>query len=371
MYPLEDKVNGKFSLPIDRVKHMQIAMGNLCNQLCSFCYQDDHSAKSTIKDSIWKESLRPLYKGLETITIIGGEPTVMKNARDLATMVFDDFPNIKLQTITNGKSLDQFWKALFLERGEKLLFSINAARKDTYNKIVTHGNWDCVIENIKDMARLRKEKKAAVKLHAGFVVTNENFTELVDFIDLCRSIGIDRTIFMLDFVRGVTARELEFKDSLYRAYEYSKEIKDIEVFGLNEAINRFDPEVPIKKRTNEDNCYYKEVCPIPFNSININMYGDVSFCCAAWLPLGNLNNRNIEELWNSSTAIKMRKLITMGNYSMCKNSCSINCNPANLNKGKNALLFAERSIYYMTNHPREFMDLVTSRLKSGKLSIRG
>jgi MoaA/NifB/PqqE/SkfB family radical SAM enzyme len=362
-------MENKHFLPIDKIKHIQISMGNLCNQLCSFCYQDDHTAKNALKDSIWKESLAPVYPHLKTLTIIGGEPTIMKNARALATMIYDDFPNIRFQMITNGKAMDQFWKNVFLDRGEKLSFSVNAASKDTYNKIVTNGNWDSVIDNMKDMVRQRKERKSSVQLHAGFVVTSENFSEIIDFIDLCRTIGIERSIFGLDFCRDISDRP-EFKDYLQKAYEYSKTVHDIEVFGLSEALARICPDIPITIQSTEDS-YYKKVCPIPFHSININMLGDVSFCCAAWLPLGNLKTRTIEELWNSSTAIKMRKLISSGNYSMCKNSCSLNCNPANTNVGKNNFMFVERSIYFLANHPVELLEMVKSRIKTRKIGIRG
>jgi sulfatase maturation enzyme AslB (radical SAM superfamily) len=338
-------------------------MGDLCNQRCSFCYQDDHSAKNMIDETIWREKLLPIYGNLETILLIGGEPTIMPNARSLAQLIWEQYPLVQFEMITNAKVFDPFWKKIFLERGKKLVFSANAATQQTYDRIVTRGDWQAVLRNITEIAGSRKGANPGLQLHASFVITTENYHELIPFIDLCRHLGLERAIFMLDFVRGSDSMQESLKTVVEQALLYVRDVSDLEIFGLEEVFCRLQPEsAPVLSGATDAN-YNNKICPIPWNSLNVNAMGDVSFCCAAWLPLGNLHKQSIEMLWNSRVAREMRKEITAGNYRMCKKSCAINCNPAR-NPERNNNLFLRRVFYFFQNHPKEMMKTVRTRLSS-------
>ena len=106
-------------LSLDKIAHLQIAMGNQCNQHCIFCYQEDRSTKSKIDDKIWKYKLSSVYPYLESVTILGGEPTIMNNVKELTFLIYNKYSNIKLQTISNGRFFDDTGDHYLLRGGRK------------------------------------------------------------------------------------------------------------------------------------------------------------------------------------------------------------------------------------------------------------
>lgn len=64
-------------------------------------------------------------------------------------------------------------------------------------------------------------------------------------------------------------------------------------------------------------------CSMPFHKIVIGEGGNVYLCCPAYLPsvIGNAFNQSFEEIWNSATAIDIRRSILDGDYKYCLDEC--------------------------------------------------
>ena len=60
-------------------------------------------------------------------------------------------------------------------------------------------------------------------------------------------------------------------------------------------------------------------CSRPFNWLEIHTDGSAFVCCPAWLrrPVGNLLTSSWQEVWNSPTAIELRKTILNGSFHYC------------------------------------------------------
>lgn len=60
-------------------------------------------------------------------------------------------------------------------------------------------------------------------------------------------------------------------------------------------------------------------CAAPFENIETEPGGSVSFCCPAWLPvpIGNLNESSPDDIWNSKNAQDIRASILDGTYRYC------------------------------------------------------
>ena len=331
-------------LPINSIKHMQIAMGNLCNQHCSFCYQEDRSSAKNINDLIWKDKLLPIYNSLNTVTIIGGEPTIMKNAWECLNFLSSNYSQILFKTISNGINFNSQWRDIFLERGEKVIFSINAASKATFDQIIYNGNWKRTIANIEGV--LQNRIGSSLQVHASYVVTAANVHEITDFIRMMKSMGVDKCIFVRDFVKGfdISSNSAYIIDGIEAARDLS-----IEVYGLEEMFGSY------LSNTITMNCDQNRkeapMCSLPWNSIDITQDGFVSFCCSAYLPIGNLYENGICEIWNSTIAEDMRDAISKGNYRMCKQNCTFDPNPRRfyLAAGKTRAIYWEH-LYLMRRY---------------------
>jgi MoaA/NifB/PqqE/SkfB family radical SAM enzyme len=338
-------------LEVSKIKHLQIAMGNQCNQECSFCYQEDRSAKSVIDEVIWKERLNKVYDNLETITIIGGEPTIMKNCSELIQLIYNKYPSILLKTITNGINFNDLWCDVFLSRGDKVIFSINAATSNTYNKIIKNGNFEKSVNNMAALIEKRNKIKSPLKIHASYVVTQENKNEILNFVKLCLGLGVDKCFFIMDFVKPIIVDD-----------EFGREVDEIcKLIDTNDVKMEVDGLLALLNRDNKVDRPNIPMCSIPWHSIDITRDGFVSFCCAAWLPIGNLLTQDIETIWNSKTAIKMRNQILSGNYSMCKKDCNIDSNPANHNYFYQHYLL-QRELIKIMHNPKERIEIIYKKL---------
>ena len=128
-------------------------------------------------------------------TITGsGDPFGSKIFRDFL-MSFDgkQWPNIEIMFMTNGVMFtEKIWNSMSKCHdniiGAKV--SIDAATEETYNKVRVGGNWARLMENLKMLSKLVKDKSKTFRvLSLDFVVQKENFTEMPDYVRLAKSLG--------------------------------------------------------------------------------------------------------------------------------------------------------------------------------------
>lgn len=73
-------------------------------------------------------------------------------------------------------------------------FSIDAATKETYSMLRRGGNFDVLLQNLKFAAELRKEQKLKY-FQISFVVQRKNYKEMPLFVELGKSLGVDKVFF--------------------------------------------------------------------------------------------------------------------------------------------------------------------------------
>jgi MoaA/NifB/PqqE/SkfB family radical SAM enzyme len=351
----------KYIVPLSNIQNMNIEMGYQCNIRCIFCYQEDYSMRLNIKPDIWKDKLLPVYANLKRLTFIGGEPTIMEGAREFSDFIVKEYPHIKLNTITNGLRFNEQWIEKFISHGHKIIFSLNAATEDVYRKVTKYSNWGKILDNIRALVKEKEKHNSDLIIEASFVVLPENICDIGRFIELCHSLGFDKAFL------GVPLFHQIKKIDRISAYEYAieasnikKKLAGIKVEGIEALINNLFPEPDSKikgfieeldEKNVRERSYYDKVCKYPWQSLYINHSGDVSVCCAAWFPIGNLYKNTIEDIWNRKAAQHMRRKIANGDYSLCKRSCPININPSRRSK-ESMFTMAHKLIYRIRKDPR-------------------
>jgi molybdenum cofactor biosynthesis enzyme MoaA len=78
--------------------------------------------------------------------------------------------------------------------------SFDAATEQTYNKTRCGGSWNKVTESTRFVADWLAQRKAQhlntyTRLIANFVVQQTNYHEMIDFVVLCNSLGVDQILF--------------------------------------------------------------------------------------------------------------------------------------------------------------------------------
>lgn len=169
--------------------YMDIMFGFDCNIRCKMCYQKEHRA---VRPKIQLDPELIIRKVDHTpfkeIRVLGGEPLFLPNS-----LTYIDYL-IKIgkrpSVVTNGYYKNQILLEKIVGHFDKYVVSLNAATKQTHEKINVGSKWDQVIENLKTIQRLRGTAKRPV-LIAHMTITPDNVEEAPDFLNFVRDFGFD------------------------------------------------------------------------------------------------------------------------------------------------------------------------------------
>ena len=91
----------------------------------------------------------------------------------------------------------------------KFFISIDASEKETYEKLRRGASWGILCENMNFVSELRKNN-AIERLQLNFVIQNENYNQMENFIELGRQWNVDEIIFQ-EITNLGTFTDEEFK----------------------------------------------------------------------------------------------------------------------------------------------------------------
>lgn len=179
--------------------HLQLIISDLCNQDCGFCaYRMDQGfsteqfkgpeGEKNPKRFIPLEKIKEILfdcqmMGCKAIEFTGGgEPTVHPEWREALEFAFEH--NLQCGLVTNGTRLRKDDREL-LEQLKWLRISLDAGTRVTYETTRRSRLWQKALDSIAFAASLH-----GPYVGVGFVVTQENFSELVEACKLVKSYGV-------------------------------------------------------------------------------------------------------------------------------------------------------------------------------------
>ena len=184
-----------------KINRIALAHDRSCNISCPSCRTKliiADRAETSRLDQLTDKSLLPLILSSRRISITGsGDPFSSKHYRNIIRRLtaLPEGPIIDLQT--NGLLLARSWDELGLEgRVGKVLVSIDAIKKETYEIIRRGGVFEDLLENLAYLSELRK--RGSVKdVRVDFVVQAMNFREMPGAADLMREFKFDQIKFQM------------------------------------------------------------------------------------------------------------------------------------------------------------------------------
>lgn len=190
---------------------------------------------------------------------------------------------------TNGELLDQFETDEITQSGiDALVVSVNALSRGVYESINQGLDYDRVLRNIET---LRSKSEFKSKLILSFVLTQENVSELSQFVRHWKNRGIKVTIIGAENRAGSVP-----------VYEKIKPVSDL---SSRSNVSRFLSSIITMVRR-------RYGCVVPFYQMNILYNGDVILCCHDWKGspvLGNAETETLGKIWNSSQLNSIRRLL--------------------------------------------------------------
>lgn len=316
----------RFEHPLSSVEQLHIEMGYPCNVRCIMCFQENFSQK--MDSMIWKSGLLPVYPHVSRVLIQGGEPTVMKDCKELIALVLSHNAAARFGVMTNGLLFGEYWRETFVDHGYEVNFSLNAASQATHERINVNSSYGKVMDNLERLIALRDGRKSPLAIFLSFVIIPENAHEVTDFVELADRLGVNARFFY-DATRMPPAGEGErVTREVERGFAAMKRTEDrIFVEGLAAFHRHFCKLRRIQNRLSQEQEKAPPRCMAPWKGLNVDRLGQVRFCCMSDLMIGNLHRKNIHEIWNGRRAQMFRKRMAAEDYRYCQASCILNRKP--------------------------------------------
>lgn len=162
---------------------IMVSFDETCNIRCQTCRKEIIVSNQEKVKKMFEDLEESFGQTLEALEISGsGDPIASKVSREwIQGLTQDRFPKLKqIYLQTNGLLLtEEFYRNLsdFVKsRLSKIIISIDAATKETYEKIRRGGNWEKLQTNLQFLSKEWNKPIAFC-----FVVQRDNYTEIVDF----------------------------------------------------------------------------------------------------------------------------------------------------------------------------------------------
>ncbi|MBL6445763.1 4Fe-4S cluster-binding domain-containing protein [Fulvivirga sp. 29W222] len=220
----KEKVNHlmKYTSPVKSVRaplpeKISLTYDPTCNLKCPSCRSDyivlKKSGRSKAQDIQDKIFTSTSSKDLKQIILTGyGDPFSSSVLRSfLKNIVPEEFPSLRINLMTNGLLLTpRMWESISSSHSliKNIHVSIDACSHETYLQN-RGGDFSKLLENLEFIGSLRK-KNTLARFEISFVVQENNFTEMPDFVRLGRRLKCDEVLFQKIFNWG-TYEDTDFK----------------------------------------------------------------------------------------------------------------------------------------------------------------
>lgn len=208
-----------------------------------------------------------------------GEPLLNPETPEMIRYAVEN----RIHTIlaTNAHFLnDDISHKLIASRLSHLRISLDGASQETYSKYRKQGDYEKVIENIRNLVLLKKEMKSKMYIEIQFIVMTYNAHEIRMMNDLKRKLGFDA---------------LSFKKVTNFTYGSTLDLSPEQL-----------------KHTKREIKYPINACKVGWNTIMILYDGSCIFCCLDYeneSNLGNVFQNGIYNVWGGKKMTEARKSI--------------------------------------------------------------
>lgn len=177
-----------------------------CNYKCPSCRTEflnynNHSIIRSVNNILAEKIKRLIIDKIDNQPIkirwCGGEPFLSEVYIDLFEYIISkNKKNIKNIIQTNGSLLIAKKNLIekFLPYVQDLRISFDAGCEETYKITRIGGQWQNLLDNVKFVQNLIHAKKLDTKVFADFVVQKNNYQDLPQFVELCKSLQINFNI---------------------------------------------------------------------------------------------------------------------------------------------------------------------------------
>ncbi len=312
-----------------------------CNLKCVMCSYREAFAEELTIDEIKKLADELEQFGLRHIVYSGGEPLLRKDIVQICEIFCSK--KIKQTLLSNGlllhKRSDEI-KNIF----DEIIISIDGAKAETHDKIRGVKSHEIILNGIRKVISENHKQKISIRT----VIQKQNFRELPEFIELAKSLGVQRISFLPSDVSSsafgrngngtISENDIILNNDEINEFEtlvenvIEKYSDDFASGFMSESPEKLRRLVKYFKAVNGKQDYPKNICNAPMVSAVITSTGEVNPCFFLGSQ-GNIKQRKLKEILNLESFQNTRSKVRNFQEETCRKCvCSINVS------GKSALL---------------------------------
>ena len=310
-----------------KIRRLMVVFTGRCNISCIMCGRK--ASNFTLpRGSI--EQIIDLFPYLNSILWQGGEVFLVDYFKEF----FEEasrYPHLLQEINTNGLLITEEWAESMAKTNVRLIFSIDSVDKNIYEYIRKGADLETLIRNINLIkeAKRRYNKIDAIDV-INIVVMRSNYQYLNSFIDFALQYGFLSLNFMY-MVGNTCPEENIFNPRDNEAMAYLRQSMP----NIIQEANKFG----IKVTYDFARCLYEKLstpmssiskdrenlfCLLPWQSLFIDgsQGGRVYPECICRIPVGNIFEESLEQIWNNENMQLYRNRII--NHDL-ENWCNPNC----------------------------------------------
>jgi Iron-sulfur cluster-binding domain len=200
--PATRKAVAEHTYSISGVDYLTFGFDQTCNLSCPSCRTHrivEKASASIEKARAVEEKLVGLLPTVRFLHINpAGELFGSKPSRKLLELLDDELcPNLQLDIISNGTLFsEEEWNKFpcIHNKVRSVRISVDAARKETFEKLRRLAVYEPFVENMRFLARMRAAGTIP-QLKFSFTYQLDNFREMAEFVEFCTTMNCDFAIF--------------------------------------------------------------------------------------------------------------------------------------------------------------------------------
>ena len=182
---------------------LKIATSGKCNLRCIMCESNERFFPDfdEVDKYVYNKLLPDVLPKISRLQLTGnGEVLFNKNSRKFLQNIDPAInPDLKLNFTTNAMLLTpKIWETIKQNNYDTINVSIDAATKETYEKVRKNGNWEVLMHNLILISALRRQL-VFNKLIISFVVLKSNYKEIKKFVEMGLGFNCDIIEFQKNF----------------------------------------------------------------------------------------------------------------------------------------------------------------------------
>lgn len=274
-------------------KVLNIELTNFCNLSCPMCVAKNTREQGFLDLNLLKKIIDDNKKILKNQFIwlhFNREPLLHPHFPEIIRILKENEIRTRLSTNTTLLTKENSFR--LMKAGlDYIVFSIDGATKETYEKIRVGGKFEEVEKNIINFLKIKKKEGFKTKTQIQIIRMKENRNEIKSFVQRWKKTDINY---------------INVKSFCSRAGQ------------VREGVNRFTELSKLQRRIkNRLPCFYL------WETLIILWDGKVIGCCqdlCGELKVGDIKNENLMKIWNSSKLVDLRRRQANGDFSMipCK-----------------------------------------------------